>query len=530
MRYILFIIAIINIGFIQAKSNNIDELPIGLTEHEKNNINIIYEMGRETDPPIAPIRNIAEFERMSGALIRYPLGISLEIVRELAEDIKVYCLVSSSQQNNAINSFENANVNMNNVEFILGSTDSYWTRDYGPWWVVDGSGDVSVVDFTYNRPRPNDNDAPFKVSEYLNVPYYSTNLVHCGGNYMTDGLGTASSSDLVYSENDETDQQINDLMESYYGIDTYHVLPDPNNTYIDHIDCWGKYLSPTKVLIREVPQNHPQYNEIEYVASYFSESLTEWGYPWEVHRVYTPNDQPYTNSLILNEKVLVPIMNSSWDDDAINAYELAMPGYEIIGVTGSWESTDALHCRVKGIPDLDMLQLFHNPLRDTVDSFINEGYMINAVIDDLSKTGIVDGSVKVFWKTEAEFEYDSTDLHLSLVPEEPNTYTGYLPSQLYGSEINYFIQALDSSGRKEKHPMAGYHSFFALPTDICNSWSLGDVDNSGELNIIDVILLSELIVYGNSLGMCCDFVADINEDGELSIIDIVNLVSMVVNQ
>ena len=72
------------------------------------------------------------------------------------------------------------------------------------------------------------------------------------------------------------------LMESYYGIDTYHVLPDPNNTYIDHIDCWGKYLSPTKVLIREVPQNHPQYNEIEYVASYFSESLTEWGYPWEV--------------------------------------------------------------------------------------------------------------------------------------------------------------------------------------------------------------------------------------------------------
>ena len=283
-------------------------------------------------------------------------------------------------------------------------------------------------------------------------------------------------------------------------------------------------------MIREVPQNHPQYNEIEYVASYFSESLTEWGYPWEVHRVYTPNDQPYTNSLILNEKVLVPIMNSSWDDDAINAYELAMPGYEIIGVTGSWESTDALHCRVKGIPDLDMLQLFHNPLRDTVDSFINEGYMINAVIDDLSKTGIVDGSVKVFWKTEAEFEYDSTDLYLSLVPEEPNTYTGYLPPQLYGSEINYFIQALDSSGRKEKHPMAGYHSFFALPTDICNSWSLGDVDNSGELNIIDVILLSELIVYGNSLGMCCDFVADINEDGELSIIDIVNLVSMVVNQ
>ena len=48
-------------------------------------------------------------------------------------------------------------------------------------------------------------------------------------------------------------------MEDYYGIETYHVVPDPNNTYIDHIDCWGKYLSPTKVLIREVPNSHPQF-------------------------------------------------------------------------------------------------------------------------------------------------------------------------------------------------------------------------------------------------------------------------------
>ena len=63
----------------------------------------------------------------------------------------------------------NANVNMDNVEFINGNTDSYWTRDYGPWWVVDGNNDVSVVDHTYNRPRPNDNQAPLKLSNHLNA-------------------------------------------------------------------------------------------------------------------------------------------------------------------------------------------------------------------------------------------------------------------------------------------------------------------------------------------------------------------------
>ena len=77
--------------------------------------------------------------------------------------------------------------------------------------------------------------------------------------------------------------------------------------------------------------------------------------------------------------------------------------------------------------------------------------------------------------------------------------------------------------------MAGYHSFYALPTDVCSSWLTGDVDNSGTLDIIDVLILVDIIVYNNSLGVCCDSVADINMDGEISIIDIVTLVSLIAN-
>ena len=195
-----------------------DELPIGLTEEERNNIHLIYQMGRNTDPPIAPVRNIAEYERMSGVLIRYPFGISLDIIRELSEDVIVYCLVSASQQNSAFNSMSGANVNINNIQFVVGPTDSYWTRDYGPWWVVNGDGNVSVVDFTYDRPRPNDNDAPFKVSEFLDVPYYSVDIVHTGGNYMTDGYGISASSDLVYEENNWSNDALDSLMGLYDGV------------------------------------------------------------------------------------------------------------------------------------------------------------------------------------------------------------------------------------------------------------------------------------------------------------------------
>ena len=340
------------------------ELPIGFTPEEWDNRHLIDEMGYRTDPPQAPIRNIAEYEPMQGVLIRYPFGISTSLIREMAEDVVVYCLVSSNQQNSAYNSMNNAGVNMNNVEFIVGSTDSYWTRDYGPWWVIDGNGDIGIVDFTYNRPRPNDNAAPYKVSQHLDVPYFSADVISTGGNYMTDGNGVAAATQIAYTENSQcgtNDQSsvplspcayVDNIMYDYYGIDTYHVVADPNDEYIDHIDCWGKYLSSSRMIIREVPTSHPQYNDIEEVASYFENTLTVSGSEWEVFRVYTPNDQPYTNSLILNDKVFVPIMNSQWDDDALEVYQVAMPDHEILGFTGSWQSTDALHCRVKGIPDL----------------------------------------------------------------------------------------------------------------------------------------------------------------------------------
>ena len=53
---------------------------------------------------------------------------------------------------------------------------------------------------------------------------------------MTDGLGIGASSDLIYDENDNLSiSELHNLFEDYYGITTYHFIPDPNNTYIDHI-------------------------------------------------------------------------------------------------------------------------------------------------------------------------------------------------------------------------------------------------------------------------------------------------------
>ena len=179
-----------------------------------------------------------------------------------------------------------------------------------------------------------------------------------------------------------------------------------------------------------------------------------------------------------------------------------------------------------------MLQIFHKPLTDTVAPSPSQpqGYELEVDIHDLSGSGIVDQSVKVFWKNETMPDYDSTLFHQPDIPEQPDKYTGSIPVQAFESNIRYYVQGADSSGRIETSPLAGYHSFYAIPTDACNSWDIGDLNNSGTLDIIDVLILADLIVYNNSSGVCCESVADINSDGVLSIIDIATLVSLVANQ
>ena len=116
--------------------------------------------------------------------------------------------------------------------------------------------------------------------------------------------------------------------------------------------------------------------KISFSSAYYASQTCSYGTPFQVFRVYTPNDQPYTNSIILNKKVIVPITGSSWDDDALQSYEDAMPGYEVVGMTGSWESTDALHCRAKGIADVSMLHIHHLPILG--DQPVQTNYQIQA--------------------------------------------------------------------------------------------------------------------------------------------------------
>ena len=122
--------------------------PVSQSIIEANARNAACNMHEYVAPP-APVRNIAEFEPMEGVLIRHPVGIPYALIKEMAKDLVVYCATGNSQA--ASSDFSQQGINMNNVTFINSALESYWTRDYGPWWVTDGDGKISIVDVIYYR-------------------------------------------------------------------------------------------------------------------------------------------------------------------------------------------------------------------------------------------------------------------------------------------------------------------------------------------------------------------------------------------
>jgi len=146
MRKIILMILIIMISSLYAQTDLEMNPQLG---HYLNKEEIGREVSRDfyqTDPP-AFARNIAEFEPMEGVLVRSPFGISYTLIASMSEQDKVLTIVSSSAaQTSVISSYTSHGVNLANCEFLIAPSNSYWCRDYVPWYIYDGS-EISIREF-----------------------------------------------------------------------------------------------------------------------------------------------------------------------------------------------------------------------------------------------------------------------------------------------------------------------------------------------------------------------------------------------
>ncbi len=391
---------------------------------------------------------------MEGVLIRYPFWIPYEFVALLSQEITVTTIVLNEYEEDFVTShFLDHSVNLDNCNFLHAPANTSWTRDYGPLYAMTDNQGVIAVDYNYRFPNHTSSDSiPIYLAEYLQLPYYKMPGILFDGtsNFMTDGMGVAASTSYIHTLNpDYTQVQIEELLHDYQGIETYHMLDAPPGGH--HLDTWAKFLAPDKIVIREVPPIHPAHQISEAVAAHFGSQLSSYDRPYQVFRVYTPNNEPYTNSLILNNRVFVPITgNPLYDSAALQVYETAMPGYEIHGVGGDWSPGDAVHCRTQEIPDRNMLHIYHKPLARK--QFAGEEHLIEARIIPLSGEELQDDSPRLYYRVNGG-DYSHGIMNVA----EDHWFTAVIPSQETGSEVSYFIQAADLSERSENHPYTGMH-------------------------------------------------------------------------
>jgi len=449
--------------------------------------------GIPTPPPGSNLRTAAEWEEIEVLTITwqdFPC-ILKQITAASVEECRV---VIFSENVNQTTSYLTGNacggpVPMDSVEVVDAASNSIWIRDYGANTVYTEYNDGRVlVDWLYNRPRPDDDAIPDVLAAHMGLDLYSTiqspgDLMNTGGNWMSDGYGKAFASELILEENmggttswtsfpNHTESEIDQIVQAYHGVDTYIKMPVLPYDGIHHIDMHMKLLDESTLMVSEYPSgiaDGPQIEaNLQYVLNNFT---TKWGTPFNVVRVPSPPQfgggypnqngdyLTYSNATFVNNTILLPTYYEQYDTTAIRIWEEAMPGYNVVGIDCDSGNDNiialsgAIHCITHSVGVEDPLMISHLPLQDTDDA-VNP-YSVQADISH--RSGIATATLS--WATSPEGPWNDIGMMEGFVE---GGFVAEIPAQSAGTTVHYFVSAEANSGKAGSRPMpapAGWWAF-----------------------------------------------------------------------
>ncbi|MCX7833024.1 MAG: agmatine deiminase family protein [Ignavibacteria bacterium] len=520
------LISLIFVLFICTNLNSQD-LPKYMTEKEKelwrNYSPPVYQTD-DYNPPYSPVRTMAEWEEFQAVQITWTSY--LPILAQMVDYIQDECLVLIvCSDSNSVKSYLTSNgVPLVNLRFLYASFNSVWCRDYGAWTIYTNNIDsMRMIDWVYNRPRPQDDLIPVYVANYFNVLLHQmtqepNRIVATGGNFMVDGHGIAFSSKLILNENpNKTEAEIDTMFRKYMGIKTYIKMNTLPYDGIHHIDMHMKLLDEETLLVGQYPvgvADGPQIDSnLRYVTTNFQ---TCFNRPWKVVRIpmppnsngqYPPNSYyfTYTNSLIVNKTVIVPIYNFPQDTTALRIYREAMPGYRVVGINSNSiiPASGAIHCISKEVGVYNPIFISHPSIRLATTTMPN--YEVKAYIK--TKGGI--SNAKVFWTIDTNLGFNV--LNMSAVGD---TFRAYIPAQPLGTKVYYYISATASLNNRTvtkplTAPSGNFRFTVTTPTNV-----------SGEEQLLNTYLLQQNYPNPFNPSTTIDFSIAKDENIKLSVYDL----------
>jgi agmatine/peptidylarginine deiminase len=437
-------------------------------------------------------RVAAEWEPVVGVIIGWPLKLPKALVIEMAKEVDLFVTVADCRdEQRAVRTFADWGIDPRRVHGVLTEQGSgyHLTRDWGPFAVFDGSGAYRLVDGRYlDYPlggmrterfrwltrlvrvdyRPDDR-APAAVAQALGQRNIQLPLALTGGNVAFDGLGAGFASQILLAENRAkgiSEDQFRRIVWQELGVARFHFLPHFERIGIQHVDCLFKLLDPERLLVKRAPPGHPSFQAIERVACLLSQLTNSYGRPYQILRIDTPSYHRnkmanYTNSVIVNRKIYVPLFGIPADLAALATWRAAMPGYEVMGFPyEGWSYTDALHCRVRGIWDPHMLYLTHRPL-DACVPWASR-FTLDVHVRDYSSAGLIGNQLHLAWRRHGSPAWE----RLRLQPAaQGHAFRATIEGVHPGQTVEYFFSAASRSGRQETLPRTAPQGFYTFTTE-----------------------------------------------------------------
>lgn len=492
-------------------------------------------------PNFTDLRAMAEWEEVQAITIAWTSfpAILKQIVAAARLETQVIILSDDVQGTEDYLLSQNtggaAFANLDNVLIVNSNYDSIWMRDYASNPVYGNEVDTLIlVDWLYNRDRPNDDTSPAYVADALNLDLYETSsapydLVNTGGNYMSDGFGTAFASELILEENDgngnynifyptHSSQEIDNILETFMGIHTYIKMPTLPYDGIHHIDMHMKLVDEETLLVSEYPQgvaDGPQINaNINYVLSNYT---SKFGTPFRVVRIPAPPStggnypdnngayRTYTNAVFVNNTIIIPTYREEYDTTALRIWSEVCPGYNLVGIdcdntnNNIIAQSGAIHCITHTVGVADPLLISHQPLSDTYDA-INP-YFVSAYLNH--RSGVERATL--YWRLQGDGTFNTVDMVANA-----NNWEAFIPAQAVGSIVEYYVEGESVSGKVQVRPMPAPEGFWTFNV-------LGEVNNVSE---ISTALINRVYPNPASAITCIEINAQHAQEATIRLIDI----------
>jgi agmatine/peptidylarginine deiminase len=437
----------------------------------------------------SPVRVAAEWEATIGVLIAWPPQLPEALLVALAREVDLYVTVQGARDEyQAGRQFAALGIGRERVHYIhtVQGRHYYLTRDWGPFAAFDDAGNYWLVDGRFRAyplgtadshrlilfPRVGElrhrwaDEAPRAVARVLGRPSVELPIALTGGSIAFDGQGTAFATQIVLDENREYGTSAEEFFAvacRELGVRRFHVVPNFERFGIQHLDCLMKLLDEERILVKRAPPDHPAFEPIERAADHLSRLISPSGRPYQVLRIDAPPFRlnrlaNYTNALIVNRSIFVPLFGIPADADALATWQRAMPGYDVQGFESPlWSYTDALHCRVRGIWDPGMLHLTHQR-PDAVVRWA-ESFPLELRVRDYSGAGPVPDQLNLIWRVRPGGAWKTVRLQ----PETGgHCYRAVIEGVRPGESVAYYFTAASRSGRRETLPRSapgGVYSF-----------------------------------------------------------------------